>query len=91
MVWTIEFEPLAERQLDKLDPSISQRLIRFLEQRVAPLKNPRDLGEPLTGERMGALWRYRVGDYRIIVHIEDKRILVRVVQVGHRRDIYRKF
>ena len=91
MAWTIELEPLAEKQLDKLGQSIRNRIIRFLAQRVAPLENPRSIGEPLKGERMGMHWRYRVGDYRIIVHIEDKKIIVRVVQVGHRREIYNRF
>lgn len=91
MAWTLEYEPLARKQLKSLDKPVRERIARFLDERVAPLENPRAIGEPLNGEKMGLYWRYRVGDYRIVVHIENTRIVVRVVQIGHRRDIYRKF
>jgi len=72
-----------------LDRAIAQRIRRFLQQRVAPLENPRDIGRKLHGETLGEFWRYRVGDYRIIVTIEDDTLIVLVVEVGHRRDVYR--
>ena len=89
MVWTIELTDTATRQLAKLDRAIAQRIRRFLQQRVAPLENPRDIGRKLHGETLGEFWRYRVGDYRIIVTIEDDTLIVLVVEVGHRRDVYR--
>ena len=89
MVWTIELTDTATRQLAKLDRAIAQRIRRFLQQRVAPLENPRDIGRKLHGETFGEFWRYRVGDYRIIVTIEDDTLIVLVVEVGHRRDVYR--
>lgn len=89
LVWTIELTDTATRQLAKLDRAIAQRIRRFLQQRVAPLKNPRDIGRKLHGETLGEFWRYRVGDYRIIAKIEDDRLIVLVIEIGHRRDIYR--
>jgi len=81
--------PGADRDLDKLDPQHARRILRFLLERVAHLDNPRSLGEPLQGQRLGEFWRYRVGDYRLVCSIQDDRLLVLVVKVGHRRDIYR--
>jgi mRNA interferase RelE/StbE len=66
MVWRIEFSPLAEKNLAQLDRQIAQRLLRFLHEGVAPLKNPRQIGEALKGSKLGDFWKYRVGDYRII-------------------------
>jgi mRNA interferase RelE/StbE len=56
---------------------------------VAALENPRDLGEPLAGSRLGSYWKYRVGDWRIICDIQDRRIVVRVLRIGNRREVYR--
>lgn len=89
MAFEIEFDPDAIKDLKKIDRQIQQRLIGFLKQRVARLPNPRDLGEPLSGSRLGAYWKYRVGDWRIICDIQDTRIVVRVLRIGNRREIYR--
>jgi mRNA interferase RelE/StbE len=86
--WTIEFRPNARNDLRKLDRSIQRRLINYLEQRVVSGGDPRRLGKPLRGEK-DELWSYRVGDYRIISVIEDKKLVVVVVSVGHRREVYR--
>lgn len=88
MAWTIEFVPAAAKDIKKLGRSEAARIIATLEQRIAPLDDPRQLGEPLVGDRAG-LWRWRVGDYRIIARIEDARVLILIVRVGHRRDVYR--
>jgi len=85
----IEFDPDALKDLKQLDKPVQQRLIGFLKERVAPLKDPRQIGEALTGATLGNYWKYRVGDWRIICDIQDKRIVVRVLRVGNRRDIYR--
>jgi mRNA interferase RelE/StbE len=90
MAWTIEFEPPASRELKKLDPQDSVRILKFLHERVALLENPRDIGEALQGRRLGAYWKYRVGDYRIIASIEDQIVCIVVVQIGNRRDVYRR-
>ena len=89
MTWSIEFLPEAERELAKLDPQTARRISRFLFERVARLENPRSIGEALHGPKLGELWKYLVGDYRLICKIEDDRLLVLVVRVGHRREIYR--
>lgn len=89
MAYEIEFDPEAVKDLRKLDRSIQAQLLGFLRQRVAPLENPRDLGEALTGATLGSYWKYRVGDWRIICDIQDRRLIVRVLRLGDRRDIYR--
>jgi mRNA interferase RelE/StbE len=63
-------------------------LLNYLEQRVIASGNPRQFGKSLSGD-MGEFWSYRVGDYRIISLLEDKKLGVVVISVGHRRDIYR--
>ena len=75
MVWKIEIDPVAEKELDRLDPQIARRILKFLRERVLPLEDPRTIGKPLKGQ-FGDFWRYRVGDYRIIVRIEDDVFLI---------------
>ncbi|HTV16100.1 MAG TPA: type II toxin-antitoxin system RelE/ParE family toxin [Acidobacteriaceae bacterium] len=89
MAWQIELSSSAERDLDSLDLEIGRRVLKFLYERVANLENPRSLGQALTGSDLGSLWRYRVGDYRILCDIQDQRVLILVVEVGHRREVYR--
>jgi mRNA interferase RelE/StbE len=88
LAWTVEFTPRAQRDFKKLDSPVRQRIRDFLRERVATLNDPKQLGEPLAGP-LAQLWRYRVGDYRIICRIEYERIVILVVGIGHRRDIYR--
>lgn len=89
MGFEIEFDPAALGDLKKLDRQIQQRLVGFLRQRVAQLDDPRAIGEALAGARLGNYWKYRVGDWRIICDIQDRRIVVRVLRVGNRREVYR--
>lgn len=89
MAWAIEFSPEAARELDRLDPQHARRILKFLNDRISRLDNPRSVGSALQGERFGEFWKYRVGDYRIICNIEDQRLQVLVLRVGHRREIYR--
>lgn len=88
MAWTIEFSDTATRQLERLDKATARRIRDFLRQRLASVDSPRRFGKPLTGP-LGDLWRYRVGAYRILCRIEDDRLVVLVVGIGHRRDVYR--
>jgi mRNA interferase RelE/StbE len=90
MAWKVELSEEADRQLDKLDPQIARRILKFLHERVAQLDNPRSIGEALRGSKFGEFWKYRVGDYRLICSIEDKRILILVLRVGHRREVYER-
>jgi mRNA interferase RelE/StbE len=87
LAWTIEVDPGALKDLAKHDRGAQRRILRFLEERVAP-EDPRLLGYPLHGDSR-PLWRYRVGDYRILCRIEDARLVVAVVTIGHRREVYR--
>ena len=88
MAWTLEFRPNARRELRKLDKSVQRRLLDFLEHRVLASGDPRQLGKALHGDK-AELWSYRVGDYRIICLIEDRRLVVVVVSIGDRRKVYR--
>ena len=89
MAWQIEFDPDALKDLRKLDKPIQIRLVGFLRTRVSSLTKPRDIGEALSGQRLGSYWKYRVGDWRIICDIQDQKILVRVLRIGNRREVYR--
>ncbi len=89
MAWRIELGRDAEKALDKLDRPVAQRILRFLYERVAPLEDPRSIGEALKGSQLGEFWKYRVGDYRIISRIEDGELRILVVRIGNRRDVYR--
>jgi len=89
MAWSVDVGERAERQLSKLDPQTSKRIVSFLYQRLSRLEDPRSIGEALHGSEMGALWKYRVGDHRVIAEIQDSRLIILVVRVGHRREVYR--
>ena len=89
LAWQIEFDPEALQDLRKIDKPIQIRLVGFLRTRVSSLTNPRDIGEALSGQRLGNYWKYRVGDWRIICDIQDQKILVRVLRIGNRREVYR--
>ena len=88
MVWTIEIARTAEKQIKKLDGTAQKSIIRFLRERLKSTENPRQWGKPLHGDKRG-LWRYRVGDYRLICEIQDEKITVLVLEVAHRKDVYR--
>ena len=89
MNWTIEFAPEAVRELDKLDRQVTRRILKFLRDRVAKLEDPRSIGTALKGSKLGEFRKYRVGDYRIICRTEDDRLLILVLRIGHRREVYR--
>lgn len=89
MAWQIEFDPDALKDLRKIDKPMQIRLVGFLRTRVSSLTNPRDIGEALSGQRLGSYWKYRAGDWRIICDIQDQKILVRVLRIGNRREVYR--
>ena len=89
LAYRVEFDPDALKELKRLDRPVQQRLVGFLKLRVGTLENPRDIGEALSGAKLGAYWKYRVGDWRIICDIQDARIVVRVLRLGNRREVYR--
>jgi mRNA interferase RelE/StbE len=88
LAWTIEFVPGARKELKKLGRAEAARIIGTLENRIAARDDPRELGSALGGE-LGGLWRWRIGDYRVVARIEDERITILVVRVAHRREVYR--
>ena len=89
MTWKIELSPLTQKNLDLLDPQIARQILRFLHERIAPLDDPRSIGEALKGSRLNNFWKYRVGDYRLISSIEDGALQILVVRIGNRREVYR--
>jgi len=89
MAWRVELSADVDRQLAKLDPRQSKRILKILHERVAPLDNSHSIGQALHRSELGEFWGYRVGDYRLICKIEDDRLVVLVLRIGHRREIYR--
>ena len=89
MAWTIEIDPTAAKELNKLDSVSIKRILKFLHERVSRLDDPRSIGEALKGSKLGEFWKYRVGDYRIISRIEDGKMLILVVKIGNWRDVYK--
>lgn len=87
-MWTIRIERAALKSLSKIQRSDQRRILDFLEHRLAYRDDPRELGEALTGPLAG-LWKYRVGDFRILVRIDHGTVSVLVVQIGNRREVYR--
>ena len=87
MPWRVEFDRDAASDLRKLDSQAQRQILRYLRERIATDDDPRRFGHALTRDLKG-LWRYRVGNFRIVASIEDDRFVVLVVTVGHRRDVY---
>ena len=94
MAWRIEFDAGALKDLRGLDGQIARRITQFLRERLATMDDPRGLGvasrRPRSGSEATSLWRYRVGDWRIVVRIEDEVLRVLVVRIAHRREVYRR-
>jgi mRNA interferase RelE/StbE len=88
--WKVEIDREAKRDLDKLDPQVTRRIERFLYERVATLVDPHSIGEALRGSKLGEFWRYRVGDWRIICEIQDAKLVILALRVGHRREVYKR-
>jgi mRNA interferase RelE/StbE len=90
VAWRIEFHPAAAKELDRLSDDTARRILRFLSECVARLDDPRAIGEALKGAKLGELWKYRVGDYRVIADIQDRAVVILVVRIGNRRDVYKR-
>jgi len=87
MAWEIRLSDEAKRQVKRLDKTIANRILDYLDYRIASSSQPRQLGIAMQG-RFRGYWRYRVGDYRIICDIQDEIVTVLVLVIGHRKDIY---
>lgn len=88
MAWTVEYAESAKKQLRKLDKASARRIVDFMDERVGESEDPRQSGKALKGP-LGDLWRYRVGDFRILCDIQDGKLTVLVLQIGNRREVYR--
>ena len=88
MNWAVEYTRTAETQLRKLDRQIAERILDYLDERIAALDDPRARGKALTGP-LGELWRYRIGDFRVICEIQDRVMRILVIEVGHRGSVYK--
>ncbi len=88
MAWTIEYAETAKKQLRKLDRVAARRIVDFMDERVAASDDARRTGKALKGT-LGELWRYRVGDFRVICDIQDRVLTVLVLQIGNRREVFR--
>ena len=89
MAWIVELGESAKKELDKIDNQQAKRILRFLFERLSHLEDPRSIWEALKGSRFTSLWKYRVGDYRIIASLEDNVARILVVKVGNRKEVYR--
>ncbi len=87
MTWSVLFDDRARRELRKLSDETQRTILRYLRERIAASEDPRQFGKPLR-RTLAGLWRYRVGDYRLICRLEDDRLIVLVLRLGHRREIY---
>jgi mRNA interferase RelE/StbE len=87
LAWTLSYEQAARKQLRKLDRQAGARILAALET-IRDGSNPRERGKAMAGKYAGH-WRYRIGDYRVICRIEDGRMVIVVIAIGHRREVYR--
>lgn len=89
MKWKIRYLKSIQKSIKKISRDEQKKIRDYLEDRIAHLDNPRQIGKALKGTH-SEFWRYRVGQYRIICEIDDKEIVILVIRVGHRKDIYRQ-
>ena len=87
MTYRVEYTKSAVKQLKKMDRKIAAFILSFIEDKLVNCENPRLYGKSLQGE-LSDIWRYRVGDYRILARIDDDVVVITIVEVGHRREIY---
>ena len=90
MAWQIDYTGTALKQLSKLDKPAAKRIVDFMDERIAVLQDPRGTGKALTGAMLGAYWRYRIGDYRVICDVQDNKLCVLAVEVGSRKEVCAK-
>jgi mRNA interferase RelE/StbE len=87
LIWKVEWDDRARKELRKLDHPIQKEILKYLRVRIEGSKDPRIFGQSLSGNKQG-LWRYRVGNYRLICKLEDHVFVVFVVSIGHRKEVY---
>lgn len=88
MTWTIKLSQKTAKVIQKLDSETKQKIQHFINEILPNLDNPRQIGKALQGNLKG-LWRYRVNNYRLIVQIKDNELIILIVEIGHRKDVYK--
>ncbi len=86
-MWRIEFSDTARKQLVKLDREIARTILSYLKNRISVSKTPKVYGKPLRG-KLARLWRYRIGAYRLICDIQEDKLVILVLLIGHRKNVY---
>ena len=89
LAWIIKYTESSSKQIKKLDKQTELRVLDYMDERIAVLDDPRSLGKNLKGPKIGEYWRYRVGDIRVICNILDGQMIVLVIEIGNRREVYR--
>ena len=89
MAWTIEYDSRVVKDMKKLDRKVQKDILAYFNDRIALSSDPRASGKSLKSSFSG-LWRYRIGDYRAICRIEDERLVVLVIRVSHRSNVYKQ-
>jgi len=87
MAWKVEFDSAADRDLKKVAPQQKRRILKYLDEKIETDEDPRRFGDPLSKNLTG-LWKYRIGDYRVICEIQEEKVVVLVLRVGHRSKVY---
>lgn len=87
MKYKVVYKKSVEKTLDKLDPFTRQIILKWVNKRLVGCEDPRAFGKALSANRVGQ-WRYRIGDYRLIAEIEDDKLIILFIDVGHRREVY---
>ena len=87
MAWTVNWDSRAVKEMKKIDHSNRKKIVDYLKHKISTDEDPRRFGKALAADKSG-LWRYRVGDYRILCKIEDESLVVLVVAAGHRKKVY---
>jgi mRNA interferase RelE/StbE len=91
MAWELEILGSARKDLKRLDPAQRKRIYRYLEEQLLPQPDPRVLGKPLTGPDFAGIWRFRVGDYRLLCRFKQEVVVVVLLHVEHRSSVYERF
>lgn len=86
--YKVEYTPKAVRQLAKLDKNTRKLIYAWIDKNLQNCENPRQHGKGLTANR-SSQWRYRVGDYRLVADIQDDRVIILMLNIGHRKDVYK--
>jgi len=89
LTWEIKYTESALRQLKKIDKPIARKMLDFMDERIAHIENSRSVGKNLVGPKIRPYWRYRIGDVRVICDIEDSELVILVIELGYRKEIYR--